>query len=62
MKYMKLKEDWTVVLELLRQHQERTAALLVSKKASQTFFLLFFCKKIVINSFIGILYDRRMIH
>ncbi|KAF3706399.1 Utrophin Dystrophin-related protein 1 [Channa argus] len=32
MKYAKLKEDWTVILELVRQHKERMAALLVAKK------------------------------
>ncbi|XP_038138063.1 dystrophin isoform X4 [Cyprinodon tularosa] len=32
-KYGKLREDWTVILELLQKHKERTAALLVSKKA-----------------------------
>ncbi|XP_075905519.1 dystrophin isoform X3 [Nelusetta ayraudi] len=36
MKYVKLKEDWTVILELLQQHRERMAALLVAKKANQT--------------------------
>ncbi|KAM9836007.1 dystrophin-like [Aulostomus maculatus] len=35
-KYVKLKEDWSVILELLRQHQERMAALLVAKKANET--------------------------
>ncbi|KAM4602180.1 dystrophin [Polymixia lowei] len=35
-KYIKLKEDWTVILELLRQHKERMAALLVAKKANET--------------------------
>lgn len=34
-KYIKLKEDWTVILELLRQHKERMAALLVAQKASK---------------------------
>lgn len=37
MKYAKLKEDWTVILELVRQHKERMAALLVAKKASKLF-------------------------
>ncbi|XP_053170341.1 dystrophin isoform X2 [Scomber japonicus] len=32
-KYVKLREDWTVILELVRQHKERMAALLVAKKA-----------------------------
>ncbi|XP_049919112.1 dystrophin isoform X5 [Epinephelus moara] len=36
MKYVKLREDWTVILELLRQHRERTAALLVAKKANES--------------------------
>lgn len=36
-KYAKLKEDWTVILELVRQHKERMAALLVAKKASKLF-------------------------
>ncbi|XP_056157526.1 LOW QUALITY PROTEIN: dystrophin-like [Lampris incognitus] len=35
-KYGKLKEDWTVILELLRQHKERMAAPLVAKKASES--------------------------
>ncbi|CAN9498333.1 unnamed protein product [Ophioblennius macclurei] len=35
-KYEKLREDWTVILELLRQHRERMAALLVAKKANET--------------------------
>lgn len=38
MKYAKLKEDWTVILELVRLHKERMAALLVAKKASKTSF------------------------
>lgn len=38
MKYTKLKEDWMVIIELLRQHKERTAELLLSKKTSETFF------------------------
>lgn len=38
MKFAKLKEDWTIILELLQQHKERTAALLVAKKASKPFF------------------------
>ncbi|XP_077439439.1 dystrophin isoform X3 [Vanacampus margaritifer] len=33
-KYMKMREDWTVITELLRQHQERKN-LLVAKKASE---------------------------
>lgn len=37
-KYAKLKEDWTVILELVRQHKERMANLLVAKKASKTQF------------------------
>ncbi|XP_069376703.1 dystrophin isoform X15 [Paralichthys olivaceus] len=36
MKYAKLREDWTVILELLRQHKERMAALLVAKKATES--------------------------
>ncbi|KAM4537905.1 dystrophin [Fundulus diaphanus] len=32
-KYTKLREDWTVILELLQQHKERMAAAHVSKKA-----------------------------
>ncbi|XP_078147159.1 dystrophin isoform X1 [Centroberyx gerrardi] len=35
-KNAKLKEDWTVILELVRQHKERMAALLVAKKANET--------------------------
>ncbi|XP_026157166.1 dystrophin isoform X2 [Mastacembelus armatus] len=35
-KYDKLKEDWTVILELVRQHKERMAALLVAKKANES--------------------------
>ncbi|XP_056882091.1 dystrophin isoform X5 [Takifugu flavidus] len=35
MKYTKLKEDWMVIVELLRQHKERTAELLLSKKTSE---------------------------
>ncbi|KAM6893658.1 dystrophin [Xenentodon cancila] len=35
-KYAKLREDWTVILELLRQHKERTAALLVAKRANES--------------------------
>lgn len=38
MKYTKLKEDWMVIVELLRQHKDRTD-LLLSKKASETYFL-----------------------
>ncbi|XP_068612642.1 dystrophin isoform X3 [Brachionichthys hirsutus] len=34
-KHIKLKEDWTVILELVRQHKERMAALLVAKKANE---------------------------
>lgn len=45
MKYTKLKEDWVVIIELLRQHKERTADLLLSKKTSETF--LKFCVIIV---------------
>lgn len=37
-KYTKLREDWTLILELLRQHKERAAALLVAKKASKNSF------------------------
>nr|XP_057908480.1 dystrophin isoform X8 [Doryrhamphus excisus] len=33
-KYMKMREDWTVIMELLRQHQERKN-LLVAKKANE---------------------------
>lgn len=36
MKYTKLKEDWTMILELLQQYRERSAAMLVAKKASKT--------------------------
>ncbi|XP_035983754.1 dystrophin isoform X17 [Fundulus heteroclitus] len=32
-KYTKLREDWTVILELLQQHKERMATAHVSKKA-----------------------------
>ncbi|KAM9327399.1 dystrophin isoform 2-T2 [Pholidichthys leucotaenia] len=35
-KYAKLREDWAVILELLRQHKERMAALLVAKKANES--------------------------
>ncbi|KAM3857230.1 dystrophin [Diretmus argenteus] len=35
-KFSKLKQDWTVILELVRQHKERMAALLVAKKANET--------------------------
>ncbi|XP_041822402.1 dystrophin isoform X9 [Chelmon rostratus] len=35
-KYAKLKEDWTVILELVRLHKERMAALLVAKKANES--------------------------
>lgn len=38
---MKLREDWTVILELLRQHKERMATLLIAKKASKTLSLCF---------------------
>ncbi|XP_042261254.1 dystrophin isoform X2 [Thunnus maccoyii] len=34
-KYVKLREDWTVIVELVRQHKERMAALLVAKKANE---------------------------
>ncbi|XP_053728438.1 dystrophin isoform X6 [Synchiropus splendidus] len=34
LKYEKMKEDWTVIMELLRQHKER-AALLASRKAHE---------------------------
>ncbi|XP_061692778.1 dystrophin isoform X3 [Syngnathoides biaculeatus] len=34
MKYMKMREDWTIIMELLRQHQERKN-LLVARKASE---------------------------
>ncbi|XP_068446612.1 dystrophin isoform X5 [Clinocottus analis] len=36
MKYIKLREDWTVILELVRQHKERMAVLLVAKKANES--------------------------
>ncbi|XP_034461333.1 dystrophin isoform X10 [Hippoglossus hippoglossus] len=36
MKCAKLREDWTVILELLRQHRERMAALLVARKTTET--------------------------
>ncbi|XP_070787037.1 dystrophin-like [Enoplosus armatus] len=35
-KYVKLRENWTVILELVRQHKERMAALLVAKKANES--------------------------
>ncbi|XP_054864358.1 dystrophin isoform X3 [Amphiprion ocellaris] len=35
-KYGKLREDWTVILELWQQHKERMAALLVAKKANES--------------------------
>ncbi|KAF3857322.1 hypothetical protein F7725_009181 [Dissostichus mawsoni] len=35
-RYVKLREDWTVILELVRQHKERMAALLIAKKATET--------------------------
>ncbi|XP_039997801.1 dystrophin [Xiphias gladius] len=35
-KYAKLKEDWTVILELVRQHKQRMDALLVTRKASES--------------------------
>ncbi|KAI9525953.1 hypothetical protein NQZ68_002501 [Dissostichus eleginoides] len=35
-RYVKLREDWTVMLELVRQHKERMAALLIAKKATET--------------------------
>ncbi|XP_029380106.1 dystrophin isoform X8 [Echeneis naucrates] len=35
-KYVKLREDWIVILELIRQHKERMAALLVAKKANES--------------------------
>ncbi|XP_034072729.1 dystrophin isoform X5 [Gymnodraco acuticeps] len=35
-RYVKLREDWTVTLELLRQRKERMAALLIAKKATET--------------------------
>ncbi|XP_030010403.1 dystrophin isoform X7 [Sphaeramia orbicularis] len=34
-KHDKLREDWMVILELVRQHKERMAALLVAKKANE---------------------------
>ncbi|XP_054915286.1 dystrophin isoform X6 [Poeciliopsis prolifica] len=34
-KHVKLREDWTVILELLQQHKERMAAALVSKKTHE---------------------------
>ncbi|KAK5847635.1 hypothetical protein PBY51_016746 [Eleginops maclovinus] len=36
MKYVKFREDWTVILELVRQHKERMAALLLARKANET--------------------------
>lgn len=45
MKYVKLKEDWTVILELLQQHRERMAALLVAKKASKTLIFALFVRQ-----------------
>ncbi|KAM6893218.1 dystrophin isoform 3-T3 [Lycodopsis pacificus] len=36
MKYIKIREDWTVILELMRQHKERMAVLLVAKKANES--------------------------
>lgn len=38
MKYDKLREDWRVILELMRQHKERMA-LLTAKKASMSSFI-----------------------
>ncbi|XP_037552527.1 dystrophin isoform X1 [Nematolebias whitei] len=35
-KYGKLRKDWTVILELLRQHKERIAAAFQAKKAYET--------------------------
>ncbi|XP_038572172.1 dystrophin isoform X8 [Micropterus salmoides] len=35
-KYIKLREDWTVILELVRQHRERMATLLEAKKANES--------------------------
>ncbi|XP_070711943.1 dystrophin [Pempheris klunzingeri] len=35
-KCVKLRENWTVILELVRQHKERMAALLVAKKANES--------------------------
>ncbi|XP_035768824.1 dystrophin-like [Neolamprologus brichardi] len=32
MKYIRLRESWTVILELLQQHKERTAAQLITRK------------------------------
>lgn len=50
-----------MILELLRQHKERTAALLVSKKASETFLLFSYVKNDLINRFFGILYDSKIV-
>ncbi|TNN46375.1 Dystrophin [Liparis tanakae] len=36
MKNIKLREDWTVILELVRQHKERMAVLLVAKRANES--------------------------
>ncbi|XP_076017960.1 dystrophin isoform X2 [Genypterus blacodes] len=35
-KYANLKENWTVILELLRQHRDRMDAMLGAKKATET--------------------------
>ncbi|XP_041834285.1 dystrophin isoform X2 [Melanotaenia boesemani] len=35
-KYVKLREDWMVILELLRQHEERMEALLMARKANES--------------------------
>lgn len=40
MKYIRLRESWTVILELLQQHKERTAAQLITRKDSKTTFNL----------------------
>ncbi|XP_040028637.2 dystrophin isoform X7 [Gasterosteus aculeatus] len=36
MKYVHLREDWVVILELVRQHKERMAVPLVAKKANES--------------------------
>ncbi|XP_076736198.1 dystrophin isoform X5 [Maylandia zebra] len=35
MKYIRLRESWTVILELLQQHKERTAAQLITRKDNE---------------------------
>lgn len=40
MKYVELRETWTVILELCQQHKERMAAQLHTKKDSKTIYSL----------------------